>query len=365
MDGVLAEDETAQIRSDSLDLFAFRGRMRALDRAAKLVAGFSDPLPDTSPTDSVLERPKLERELLGRLIEEETARGMDESALGDASGDLIHAIVDTWETPVNPQDWADRDAWVSKHLLEVRESLRDHRPRSGPTDLDVALYPLERLLAPLQFPRGSAAVAQVRVALDEMRSVPELATTQRIEHLAQIHLGVAVEPTKLRQTLDRSRAKLHDLATQAIATAGPGSGAIEARARELLFVEGSCPVAHASRVRSMGPPPERAAICGILRALCEEGTRAAALVALYDDVLLAMAAVDKAPPPRTDLLSKPDDDRVDALRRSARERPAVALGVALAAEILYGSDDGAAETRRVRWQNLGDAPLDIVERETR
>jgi hypothetical protein len=43
----------------------------------------------------------------------------------------------------------------------------------------------------------------------------------------------------------------------------------------------------------------------------------------------------------------------------------VAVGIAVAAEILYGSDDGATETRRIRWQSLGEAPLDIVEREIR
>jgi hypothetical protein len=340
--------------------------MRALDRAAKLVSGFTDPLPDTAAADSLLERPKLERELLGRLIGEERARATEEAALGEASGDLVRAIVDTWETPANSQESKDRDAWVSKHLLEVRESLRDRRPRTGPTDLDVALYPLERLLAPLQFPRGSAALAQVRVALDEdMRSVPQLTSFERVARTAKIHLGVLIDPVRLRPGLERSRARLHDLATQALTNAGPARREVEIRAQDFLFVEGPCPLAHASRVRSMGPPPERAAICGILRALCDESTRAPALVALYDDVLLALAAVDKAPPPRTDLLSKPDDDRVDSLRRSARERPVVALGVALAAELLYGGDDATAETRRVRWEKLGDAPLDIVERETR
>jgi hypothetical protein len=340
--------------------------MRALGKAAELVAGFADPLPDTAGSDSLLERPKLERELLGRLIEEERARATEEAALGDASGDLIRAIVDTWDTPANGQESSDRDAWVSKHLLEVRASLLDRKPRTGPTDLDVALYPLERLLAPLQFPRGSAALAQVRMALDaDMRSIPELASSERVARAAKIHLGVSIDPAKLRSGLERSRVKLHDLATQALTSAGPARGDVETRARGLLFVEGPCPLAHASRVRSMGPPPERAAICGILRALGEEGTRGPALVALYDDVLLALAAVDKAPPPRTDLLSKPDDDRVDAFRRSARERPTVALGVVLAAELLYGGDDATAEGRRSRWEKLGDAPLDVVEREIR
>jgi hypothetical protein len=45
----------------------------------------------------------------------------------------------------------------------------------------------------------------------------------------------------------------------------------------------------------------------------------------------------------------------------ARERPTVPLGVALAAELLYG--DGRSEERLQAWRALGDAPLDIVARE--
>jgi hypothetical protein len=112
----------------------------------------------------------------------------------------------------------------------------------------------------------------------------------------------------------------------------------------------------------MGPPPERAAICGVLRALVEDPP--AAIVALHDDVILAIAAVDRSPPPRTGLLSKPDDEVVDSLRRGARERPVVALGVALAAELLYRDvTREGAQPRLLAWSALGEAPLDIVSRE--
>ena len=111
----------------------------------------------------------------------------------------------------------------------------------------------------------------------------------------------------------------------------------------------------------MGPPPERAAICGVLRALMEEPVKAAALVALHDDVLLAAAAVTADPPPRTGLLSHPEDDRVDALRRAARERPVPAIGVGLAAELLYAT--AGADARLRAWRSLGEAPLDVVARE--
>ncbi len=361
-EAVLAEDATAVIHGGSLDLFAFRARAHALDEAAHRVAAFGDPLPDGAPPDGAITRPKLERELLGRVIQEEEVRAAEEAKLGDASGDLVRAIVATWTPPAVPEDWPLRDAWVSKHLLEIRDSLRQGPPRSGPLDLDVELYPLERLLAPLQFPRGSAAIAELRMGLDaDMRAVPSLVTPERVAFGAKVHLGVAVDPPTLAARFQRTAAQLQDVASKALEASGAGRPAIEARARQLLLVERPCPAVPGTRVRSMGPPPERAAICGALRALMEEPAQAAALVALHDDVLLAAAAVTASPPPRTGLLSHPEDDQVDALRRASRERPVPAIGVGLAAELLYGTPGSEARLRA--WRELGEAPLDVVMRE--
>ncbi len=179
---------------------------------------------------------------------------------------------------------------------------------------------------------------------------------------AKVHLGIVVDAASLAARFERTEARLKELATAALVASGPRRPAIEARARQLLLVERPCPAVPGTRVRSMGPPPERAAICGALRALTEEASQSAALVALHDDVLLATAAVTADPPPRTGLLSHPDDDVVDALRRASRERPVVAIGVALAAELLYGSETGA-DVRLRAWRALGEAPLDIVARE--
>src|SRR5262249_29797406 len=157
---------------------------------------------------------------------------------------------------------------------------------TGPPDLDVALYPLERLLAPLQFPRGSAAIAQLRMALDEdMRAVPKVDSPERIARDAKVHLGVVLDVASLRIQLERPEGRLRELAAAALqAAAQSDRPAIEARARELLLVERSCPAVPESKVRSMAPPPERAAVCGALRALTEETAPTAALVALHDDV---------------------------------------------------------------------------------
>jgi hypothetical protein len=362
MEGVLAEDATAQIRGNSLDLFAFRARAKALDEAGAEVAALADRLPDTAASDSPVARPRIERELVMRVIEEERARVAEEAKLTDAAGDMVRAIVETWKPPATPQDWPERDAWVSKHLFEIRDSLRQGAPRTGPLDLDAALYPLERLLAPSEFPRGSAAIADLRVGLDaDMRAVPALVLPDRIARDVKIHLGVEVDSAALSARLGRTEARLRELAAKALAESGSARPAIEARARQLLMVERPCLPVAGTRVRAMGPPPERAAICGAVRALIEEPLQGAALVALHDDVLLAGAAVTASPLPRTGLLSHPEDDVVDTLRRTARERPVVAVGVALAAELLYASD-GADERLRA-WQALGEAPLDVVARE--
>jgi hypothetical protein len=361
-EGVLAEDVTARIRGGSLDLFAFRERARALDEAAKLVAA-SEELPEHGLPDGSIARPRLERELLARLIDEERVRTADEALLGPSSGDLVRGIVSTWTPPATPQDWPDRDAWVSTHLLEIRASLTDGRPLVGPFDLDLALYPLERLLAPLQFPRGSAAIARVRVAMDaDMRAVPPIVAAERLASEVKVHLGVTLDST-LRTQLEGAEASLRDLATTALERAGGGNSrrAVEARARDLLLAEGPCPPVAATRVRSMSPPPERAGICGALHALAEEATSSAEIVALHDDVLIAIAAISTSPPPRTGLMSHPEDDAVDSLRRTARERPVFALGIALCANLLYGRPGG--EERLRAWRALGEAPLDVVARE--
>lgn len=364
MEAVLAEDTAAVIRGTSLDLFAFRARAHALDEAAKALGASKGPLPEVGPLGSALARPRLERELLERVIAEERARADEEAKLGDASGELVRGLVSTWAPPARPQDVQDRDVAMAKHLVDIRESLRQTGPRLGPPDLDDALYPLERLLVPTQYPRATAALAEVWNAVEgDMRVVPKLRDAKQVAAAAKVHLGVDLDMNELPARLERLEAKLHDLAVKALDEAGADARRdVEARARKLLLVERPCPAVPDTRVRAMAPPPERAAVCGALAALTEEGTPAAALVALHDDVLLSLAAVVPAPPARTGLLSHPEDDDVEALERRARERPVNVLAVALAAEILYGRE-GTAE-RLAAWRALGEAPLDVVARET-
>jgi len=361
-EAVLAEDATAQIRGGSLDLFAFRGRTRALERAASVLQGFRERLPEAAPPEAGVSRPRLERELLGRLIDEERARAIDEADLPDASGDLVRGILSTWTPASAPQDWQDRDTWVSKHLLEIRESLRDGRPHTGLHDLDTALYPLERLLVPLEFPRGAAAIAEVRLAVDaDAGARPALMDAAHIATEIKLHLGLQVDPPAMTARLERLEERLRALAQRALEQSTAPPATVAHAAVQLLMVEAPCAPVAGSRVRAMAPPPERALICGALRALTEESDLAAALVALHDDVLFSFAGITTAPPPRTRLLSSPENEQVEALLRSARERPVRLLGLALAAELLYSGE--GADARLQAWRALGEAPLDIVARE--
>jgi hypothetical protein len=362
MDSIFAEDEQGAIRGTSLDLFAFRARGRALDRAAAMVKAFGDRAPERSPPGSAIERPRLEDERLSRLVDEERARVADEEKLGDAAGALVRAMVATWTPPPTPQDEPDRDAGIARHLREIRDSLRG-LPRTGPVDLDAALNPLEHLLRPTEYPKSAAAIAELRVALDDdMRAIPPLAAPDRLAPPVKAYLGVAVDPAGLAALLAPTIVRLQHLATAALDAHGDARKAIEARARELLFVEARCPVDAGTRVGAVAPPPERALVCGVVQALAEEPLPGAALVALHDEVLLGLAAVTTSPPPRTKLLSHLDDDAVDAFRREARERPVAFIGVLLAAGLLFGP--GAdPEARLKAWRALGDAPLDLVARE--
>jgi hypothetical protein len=364
-EAVLAEDASASIHDGALDLFGFRARALAIERAAKAASEIPVALPGVLPealrASSPVARPLLERELLVRLIDEEKARDAEEATLGPASGDLVRGILSTWKAPSGDDAWRTRDTWAAKHLLEIADSLQDARGHAGPLDLDEALYPLERLLAPLEFPKASAALARVRTAIDDSR-VPALWSAENIARMTKVHLGTSVDVRTLRERLTAVREHLRARAGAILSNAAGDRAAVEARARDLLFVEGPCPAVVGSRVRAAAPPPERAAACGLVRAMADESSRSAATVALYDDVSLALASFDPAPPPRTDLLSRPDNDRVDALRRAARERPVVALGLAVAAVILY-EDPAAADARTHDWALLGEAPLDVVARE--
>ena len=192
----------------------------------------------------------------------------------------------------------------------------------------------------------------------DMRTVPALVPAARIAREAKIHLGLAVDASGPAGALRPGRDPPSRPRQQGPRRERSRARAVEARARELLLVERPCPAVPGSPGTSDEPSARAGRDLRRAPGADEEAAPSAALVALHDDLLLADAAVTAAPPPRTGLLSHPEDDVVDALRRTARERPVLVIGVALAAELLYGEDGSEARLRA--WRALGEAPLDIV-----
>jgi hypothetical protein len=317
-------------------------------------------------------RPRLEYELAVRLIKEEQARLDEERQIGNASAALVRGLVDAFRTPAPTDETAERDAWVAARLEEIQGSLGALSTRGARRDLDTTLYPLERMLPPSQFPKATAAITRLRIAMDaDARPLAELPTAaDALRHL-DTYLGVTVDPIDLDARLARTataiaaeidrRASQGSTSAQPLDSPMPARTDIEAQARSLLLAAGSCPCEKDTRLGCAGPSPERSGVCGTIRALTDAPTGIAALIALHDDVVIARTVVADDVHVRASLLSRPRSEVVDELLDTARTRPIFVLGIALAAEALFGSN--SADERLACWRRLGDVPLDIAERE--
>ena len=370
-EAIMAEDGTTALRGASLDLFSFGARLRAIAAAAVELAPTPAALPVEAPPGSALARPRLERELALRMIEEERARTARESRLGDASAELVRGMVATWSLPSSPWEWQERDGWAARRLLEVRASFEHTTPRLAPSDLDAALYSLEKLLVPMQFPRSTAALTELHEALDaDDRASPTATSPAELAQLAKTHLGVTFSPegldavrARLQSTLDKVRVLL-----DASGGKEPASEELVKSARRAMYEDAPCAVTDGSPMRSAAPPAERAAICGAMRLVeraSSAGPEAAvALTALHDELLVAMRAL-VAQPRGAYIMGRAthgDDEFADRLVHLAGARPMIPLGVGLALEIVYRDPQAAPRVARA-WLTLGDAPLDIIERE--
>ena len=380
-EGVLAEDAKATLRGASLDPFAFGGRLRTLAGAERELASWKTALPDAG---AALARPRLERELVARLIEEERARVGEESSLDDGAGPLVRGVVATWSPGASVLEWHEHDVWIARRLMEIAASLKTGRPRAAPSELEPALYDLEKVLVPMQFPRGVAALTSLHEALDQ-DDRPDLPATppELLAARVRAHLGVATPLPQLAAAIEAARARVaSDYAALTASLAPAARDAIEKNARARLFVEQRCtagvvppgnPSASApllaSPVRRAAPPPERATICAALTdveraatATASRDDRAASLLALHDTLVGAgWASVPPIARARGATLSfRGDEDLADRMKQLAASRPVSALAAALAIERTYGVD---AIARARAWLAFGDAPLDVVERE--
>jgi hypothetical protein len=359
---VLSEDVTAEIHGGSLDLFAFDGRHRALDDAARELAAWTAPLPQT--WSAVLTRPQLERELLQRTIDEERARLEDESKLDGQTGSLVRGILDTWTQPGTPKDVTERDEWLARRLARVRDSVKESRSHAG--DLDDALYGLERLLGPTQYPKAMSVLTELRIAVDASpHAEPTGLSPQELARATKVHLGVSIDPAALKTQLTALEAALRTESEAALHGGRLNYPPLVSLEERMLFGTAECGEhVSGSPVRGVLPPPERRPICGFLTLLASPSGEALTLAALHDAVVVAMWGLDpKEPKTGISLLAGEDENHVDALRHLAARRPVGAIGVALALEILRHKGPGEMKGRAGRWLAFGEAPLDVVARE--
>ena len=156
------------------------------------------------------------------------------------------------------------------------------------------------------------------------------------------------------------------------ASAHADERAVSKLAESMTFIPGTCgPSDPGSRVRALGPPPERSFICGALHALhdaADEASRAAAAVALHDEAVVALWALaihgsrgTGHMPDSAAVIAHPffgaQPDREARLVRIAEARPVAAIGAGLGAGLMVGAK------MTDRWLAFGDAPLDVIQRE--
>jgi len=383
MAAVLAEDASLAVVDGAIDPFSFEARARGHTSTRKKLEGAPRALPEAAAGE--VAAPAFERELLGRLVDEEIARLEEERALPRSASSLIRAVVETWQAPASQQHAAERDRWLARRLREVSASVSGG-PGAGTSaspldvvrarELDDALDALEHAAESAGLTRSTAELVKLRELLEGLATRPAAVATSDWSSVArrlQTHLGFALAPDALERRLDAAERTLRAAAARATEEARLDGDALAAHAAPLVFAGGACAVAvPGSRVRSMAPSPERAVACRLRQsaaAATDDASRAYALVAMHDHVVVAQWALDVARGTATIAqatgkhrpLSRPGPDVAARWERVALARPTAAIGGGLAAEVLYGTGDAGARARA--WSELGEVPLDIAERE--
>jgi hypothetical protein len=302
-----------------------------------------------------------------RLIAEEKARLSEEKRLPTSASELVRGLVATWSTAASPAALQEKDGWLARRMDDVHASLKDGALSTIElNELDDALDPLERLT--VGYTGTAAALARLRIALGEARpAATPLASWNEIQALGLAHLGVKLDLPALRSELERVRSALHDeISLENKLVSAPDLQAVQAKAEPLVLVEGTC--GGGQGVRSLGPSPERAPICGLLRALAQPGGSGASMLrAIHDDATLALWALaihgDKLDAKRAAekyrLESGIPFEREVRLLRRAVVRPVSVLGAGWATTLLYRENKLDTDVA-ARWLAFGDAPLDVI-----
>lgn len=360
MAAVLAEEAGLGIVDGRIDTFSFDARRRGIAAAREKLAAL--------PRHSAV---ALERDVATRLVEEEAARLEEERDLPRSASILVRGVVETWTPPASPQAMAERDQWLARRLADVRRSIEEPSARpldvSRARELDDALDALERLSSAAVLPASTAELVKLRNTLEERP--PAKVSTPAAGLLAksvQVHLGITLDA--LDQRLGAAQAKLHQRATEAIATLPVDDDPLGGKVAALVTHAPPCSDRiDGSLVRSMNAPTERSAACVLRHALASEAERPFAWTAMHDCVVVArwalgvahgetLAAVTAKHRP----VSRPTPDLVAKMERLAQARPVAAIGGGVAAALLVEAPDPVARARA--WSALGEVPFDVAAR---
>ena len=382
MGALLAEDPSLAVIDGAIDPFSFEARERGLTAVKAKLATAPAELPADAP--GMMPSPAFEKELLGRVVDEELVRLEEERALPQSASALVRGVVETWRRPQTPQQAGERDRWLARRLDEVNAAVSKGGGDRGAIDvvrareLDDALDALEHEAEAGGLVDATRGLVNLRSTLEALATRPAAAAASDWSHVGrrvQAHLGFALTPEALDARLASLEKTLRTAAASAIEAAHLGADALADHAAPLVFRAGPCAMAvPGSRVRSMSPPPERIAACQLRQTVAtasDATARANALVAMHDHVVVAQWALDVARGIATIAqttgkhrpLSRPGPDVTARWERIAMARPTAAIGGGLAAGVLYDTDEREFATRARLWSELGEVPLDIAERE--
>lgn len=375
MAAVLAEDPSVAVVDGAIDPFSFEARAHGLEAVKRKVAAMPGDLPPSA--NGMTPAPAFERELLARLVDEEVLRLEEERALPRSASALVRAVVETWSPPRSPQEIGERDRWIARRLGELRESMtKATLDTVRARELDDALDALEHLIDAPGFQKSTAELVRVREVLEAQGSRPPDGARSDWEDVARrmrAHLGLVATADALERELDRAEKDLRKRAEAALAAANVGRDVLVPRLATIVFARGECVDAvPGSRVRSMAATAERVGVCHLRHFVAgaeDDASRAIALAAMHDHVVVAQWALDVARGKGAlaqatnahALFALADPDTQARLERIAQARPVMALAAGEAVSILLATDDPAKQARA--WNDLGDVPIDVARKE--
>ncbi len=378
LEALAADDETLALAgsgfgsgsgtAQSFDLFAFEARARVLSAAGEAVVRSNAELPHDA---------QVERDLLRRLVVAERARVERERTLGLGALPLLQGMAASWTRPETPDAAKARGRMLTKRFGEVRASLAAAKLTLMERDaLDDALDPIERLSSDAGISEASSSIAELRIALGDLKTVPSKADADdALSRMLTAASGTAQSTKAVGDALTATSATLRALLKSRLAEM-PASAreAMGSDAAHVLTGVNACPArASGSLVRTAVPPPERAVardvVCTFASVKGEANAEVTvALIVAHDLVAMALWAFDAhargLEPYRAEeahtLLSALTTEYASRRLRDAIAEPAAAINGGLAVELLLR--DGALQMtgRASRWLAFGDAPLDVV-----